>query len=369
MKILQIIDGRSCEAIAGFIIQQSQALVNLGEEVIILDCANNAKIGQIELDATETALVSSLSSIAQFPTNIFRFAKLVKRLNPDIVIVHQGEAHFVTAFGIWKSGLKIPLIRFRWDNRPGKGISLLAKIVTNQLTSGIGVPTERARQYVSRQFKTARIGIFYPGIDTDYYQPITRNLKLAAKYNLTDQGIVVGLIGRLEPIKGHRAFIEAAKLISLRYPQVRFLIAGDEGSVKIDHLKTLTGKWRITDRFIFIKKVDDIRKVYSLCDIGVIATIGFEPISRVLLEYMAMRIPVIGTNINQISDILSDNGLLIPPGDSVAMAQAIGELIDNRELRINLGRKGLTAVSEYYTIDRLGERSQAFFREMIGGKN
>jgi glycosyltransferase involved in cell wall biosynthesis len=173
----------------------------------------------------------------------------------------------------------------------------------------------------------------------------------------------------LEPIKGHRAFIEAAKLISLRYPQVRFLIAGDEGSVKIDHLKTLTGKWRITDRFIFIKKVDDIRKVYSLCDIGVIATIGFEPISRVLLEYMAMRIPVIGTNINQISDILSDNGLLIPPGDSVAMAQAIGELIDNRELRINLGRKGLTAVSEYYTIDRLGERSQAFFREMIGGKN
>jgi glycosyltransferase involved in cell wall biosynthesis len=369
MKILQIIDGRCCEAIADFVIQQSRALINLGEEVVVLDSFGNAEIGQIELNATERKLISSLSSIAQFPANIFRFAKFVARLNPDIVIVHQGESHFVAAFGIWKSGLKITLVRFRWDNRLRKGISLLARFVTNRHTCGIGASSERARQYISGQFKKAQVGIFYPGVDTNYYQPLTRNRKLEAKYHLTDENLVIGLIGRLEPIKGHRSFIEASKLISLRYPKARFLIAGEEGSVKIENLKTLTDKWRITDRFIFINKVEDIRKVYSLCDIGVIATIGYEPISRVLLEYMALGIPVIGTNINQTPDILSDWGRLFPPGDPVTLANNISELIEDGESRSKLGQKGLTAVSEYYTISKLGERSQAFFREMMNGKN
>jgi glycosyltransferase involved in cell wall biosynthesis len=369
MKILQVIDGRCCEAIRAFVIQQCRALIDLGEDVIVLDSAGKIDFGQIELDESEKTLVSTLSSIVQFPSNVFRFARLVTRIAPDIVIVHQGESHFVTAFGIFKSRRKVPLVRFRWDNRPGKGISIPARFVSSRLTSGIGVPTKRAYQFVSGKLKSSKIEIFYPGVDTTYFQPLARSKRLSDKHNLNQQNIVIGLVGRLEPTRGHRCFIEAAKLVSLRNPAARFLIAGEEGLVKLEHLKILSDKFRITDKFIYFDKVEDVRKIYSLCDIGVIATIGYEPISRIALEFMAMGIPVIGTNLNQAFDMLADNGIIIPPSEPVAIADAICNLIANKQLREEIGRKGLTAASKYYTIDQLGKRSQTLFREIISGKN
>lgn len=369
MKILQIIDGRCCDAIKTFIIQQCRALTNLGEDIIILDSKGKLSSEPITLNDNERKLITNISSLVQFPSNVFRFSKLVARISPDMVVTHQGESHFVAAFGILKSGFKIPLVRFRWDNRPGQGISIPAKFVSNRLTSGIVVPTRRAAAYVSGKLKADNLEIFYPAIDPDIYKPVPASNRLRGKYKIDSGTLVIGLIGMLEPIRGHRSFIEAAKLISIKYPDVRFLIAGKEGSIKLEHLKVLTDKLRISERFIFIDKVEDIRKIYSLCDIGVIATLGYEPLSQILIEFMAMGIPVAGTNINQTNDILAETGILIPPGEPVAMAEALGKLIDNPDLRADLGQKGLTAVSNYYTISQLGKKSQAFFREIIGGKN
>ncbi len=369
MKILQLIDGRCCDAIRTFILQQSRALINLGEDVIILDSRGEFSSENITLNEKELALLSRISSLVQFPSNVFRFAKLVSRLSPDLVIAHQGESHFVAAFGILKSRRKIPLLRFRWDNRPRQGISIPAKFVSNHLTSGIVVPTRIAAAYVSRKLKLHKLEILYPAVDPDVYKPVSASNRLRDKYKISSRNLVIGMIGALEPIRGHRSFIEAAKLISIKYPDVRFLIAGSEGSVKLEHLKVLTDKLRISERFIFIDRVEDIRKIFSICDIGVIATFGFEPISRVLIEFMAMGIPVVGTNLNQTNDILTDFGILIPPGDPVAMADALGKLIESPDLRADLSQKGLTAVSDYYTIDRLGIKSQAFFREIVSGKN
>jgi glycosyltransferase involved in cell wall biosynthesis len=369
MKILQLIDGRCCEAIRTFIFQQSGALTNLGEDVIILDSRGEYSTGNITLNEKELSLVSNLSSLTQFPSNVFGFAKLIARLSPDLVIAHQGESHFVAAFGILKSRRKIPLLRFRWDNRPRQGISIPAKFVSNRLTNGIAVPTRIAAAYVSRKLKPHKLEILYPAIDPNVYKPIPASNRLRDKYKISSRNLVIGMIGRLEPIRGHRSFIEAAKLVSIKYPDVRFLIAGIEGSVKLEHLKVLTDKLRISERFIFIDRVEDIRKIYSICDIGVVAVFGYEPISRILIEFMAMGIPVVGTNLNQANDILTDIGILIPPGDPVAIANALDKLIENPDLRANLIQKGLTAVSNYYTIERLGIKSQAFFREIIGGKN
>lgn len=369
MKILQIMDGRCCEAIRAFILQQSRALIELGEEIVILDSQGKDSSEQIKLNEKELALVSNISSLVQFPSNVFRFAKLVSRLSPDLVIAHQGESHFVAAFGILKSRRKIPLVRFRWDNRPRQGISIPAKFISNRLTNGIAVPTRRAAAFVSGKLKPHKLEILYPAIDPECFKPMQPSNRLRDKYNIDANNVVIGMIGRLEPVRGHRSFIEAAKLISIKYPMAKFLIAGIEGSVKLEHLKVLTDKLRISDRFIFIDKVEDVNKLYSLCDIGVIATFGYEPISRVLIEFMAMGIPVIGTNLNQTNDILDDIGVIISPGDSVALADALSNLIDNPDLRANQGRKGLTAVSNYYTIDQLGLKSQAFFREIIRGTN
>lgn len=369
MKILQVIDGRCCDAIRTFIIQQSRVLINLGEEVVILDNQGKITFGKIELNENERELISSLSSLIRFPLNVFKFAELVKKIEPDIVVVHQGESHFVAAFAVWKSNTKIPVIRFRWDNRPRQGISSPAKFVSNHLTAGIAVPTRIAANYVSAKLKPKKLEIFYPAVDSDYFKPTAASNRLKDKYKISHDNIVIAMMGNLNPMRGHRIFIEAAKLVTIRYPKARFLISGIEKSVKLDHLKVLTDKLRISDKFMYISEVDDVRKIYSLCHIGVIATIGYEPISRILLEFISMGIPVISTNLNQAKDILENTDVLIPPGEPVILADKIGELMDHPELRTEFARKGLTVIANYHTMERLGKHSQAFFGEIIDGKN
>jgi glycosyltransferase involved in cell wall biosynthesis len=368
LKILQIIDDRCCEAIANFVVDQCEALANLGHQIILLEQSKQDIDEKAVTMKSEKELRASISHISQLPANIFRFAKYIKRIQPDIIVVHQGESHFVAAFGILKSGLKIPLVRFRWDNRP-RGISILARWVTKYLTAGVGVPSERAREYVLRHFKLSRIKTFYPAIDTSYYKPREKDQAFARKLGLKPQEIIIGLVGRLEIDGGHRHFIEASKLASLRNPNIKFIVAGKDGSVKADHLKILVEKWRLSNRYIFIGHHQDIRQVMSLFDIGVVTTAGFKPISRVLLEYMAIGIPVIATGINQSPEILGNNGLLVPPGDPVAMAEAIGKLAQDQKLRQSLGHKGLTVAADCYTIAQLGKQSESFFQEIMGGTN
>lgn len=366
MKILQLINVRWYNACAHFAVSQAKALADRGHEVMVMADPNSPPARAAIKWGLTTDTSINFSRIALTPVNIVRFSSCVKTTRPSIIIAHRGETHVVAALGVKLSGLKVPVVRYRGDVRYAR-TSLFSKWINNGFIDAVGVSTEKHMRFYLDNFNINKVKVIYPGVDTSYFKPMPRNKDLVEMAGIKTDDTVVGLVGRLDPIKGHRFFIEAAKIISIEHDKVKFIIAGENVVIQADYLKKMVNLLGLKERFIFFGKVDDIRSVISLIDIGVVASIDSESICRVVLEYMAMGIPVVGTDINQIPEIIKECGIVVSPGDPVKMANAISRLIKDKQLREELGNKSLVEVEDKYTLELLGKNSENYLMEILDG--
>ena len=180
------------------------------------------------------------------------------------------------------------------------------------------------------------------------------------------------MVGRLSPVKGHRYFIKAADFVLRNFTgNVKFIIAGEDAQIKSYQLKQMTEQLKIRDKFSFTGKVDDIRKIVSLFDIGIVASTGSETICRVALEYMAMGKPVVGTNINAVPEVVKHkvNGLIVPSGDSKNLGEAILLLLRDEQLRKVFGKTSRKIVEDEFSLHRLGALTEEVYYQLMEKTN
>jgi glycosyltransferase involved in cell wall biosynthesis len=138
---------------------------------------------------------------------------------------------------------------------------------------------------------------------------------------------LVGIIGRLVPIKNHELFLAAAGRISQARPEVRFAIVGD--GERRAALEALVEESGLADRVWFAGWRDDLPRIYADLDILVISSNNEgTPVS--IIEAMAARVPVIATAVGGVPDLLRGGqlGTLVPPEDAEALAEAILAVLD-----------------------------------------
>jgi glycosyltransferase involved in cell wall biosynthesis len=133
---------------------------------------------------------------------------------------------------------------------------------------------------------------------------------------------LVGIIGRLVPIKNHELFLAAARQVSRVRPEVRFAIVGDGERRKA--LEVLVEESGLADRVWFAGWRDDLPRIYADLDMVVISSNNEgTPVS--IIEAMAARVPVVATAVGGVPDLLRGGrlGTLVPPEDAEALAEAI----------------------------------------------
>ncbi|MBU7527295.1 MULTISPECIES: glycosyltransferase family 4 protein [Lactiplantibacillus] len=164
----------------------------------------------------------------------------------------------------------------------------------------------------------------------------------APQRNKINAGIIIGMAGRINHWKGQSLFIGAAKKVVERYPQVKFLIAGDayagEEYLK-DNLKSEIEKLDLQENVTLLGQVSDMNSFYSGLDIFVLPSIQPEPFGLVVIEAMDYALPVVATNHGGPTEILKngDTGYLVDYKNSEEMAQRLNELIADSELRDRMG--------------------------------
>ena len=151
------------------------------------------------------------------------------------------------------------------------------------------------------------------------------------------EDLVVGMIGRLESIKGFEYFIDSAAIISREIPQARFLIVG-EGSLH-DKLAVRARDLNIGDKVFFTGWREDIPEILSILDLLALASLN-EAVGRVILEAGAVGKPSVATEVGGVPEIIKNNttGILVPPRDPDAMAQAVISLLKDEAKRSEMGR-------------------------------
>ncbi len=366
LNILQLVNVRWYNACAHYAVTLSSALQKRGHRVIVAGDINSPPLKIAESMGLETFqdLYISYQNPGRFFYNLKRLSDLIEEERIDLVNAHQGEGHLYVALVKKLFGKNFVLIRTRGDQRkPKKGLfnrKLNEKWINGLITTAEVLKQSYLEQFSLNQNRLINIPL---GIDPDYFYPVDKNPGLKKSLDISSDELIVGILGRLSPVKGHIYFIQAAFEVLKEFKQVKFLIAGEDAQVKSYRLKELVGKMGISDKFVFTGRADDSREVISLMDIGVVASIGSETVCRVALEYMALGKPVIGTEVNGIPEVIRDgiNGLLVKPMDSREMAEEMLRLLKNKDERESFGKAGRSLAEKEFSLETFAQKTEEFY--------
>lgn len=370
LNILQLINVRWYNACAYYAITLSYALKRRGYKVIVAGDPKSRPLWEAQKLGLEVYedLYLSHTSPGMIVYNIKRMADLIKNENIDIINAHRAEGHLVAALYKYILKKKIPLIRTRGDTRPPKD-NIFNRYLNNNFTDKIIVTAETLREsYLQNlKIKPEKVSRISVGIDENFFSPRPPHLGWKNRLNIGEGDLVVGMVGRLSPVKGHKYFIQAAEFILKITPQAKFIIAGGNAQIKASQLKEMVKESNMENNFRFVGRVDDIREIISIFDVGVVASVGSETICRVLLEYMAMGKPVVGTSVNAISEVIQDgvNGFVVPPGDKQALGEAILQLLEDKEKRINFGNAGRSSVERDFSLEQFAKKTEEVYFELL----
>ena len=201
-----------------------------------------------------------------------------------------------------------------------------------------------------------KLKVIYDGLDLDEFKGLGDGA-LRREYNL-NSAPTVGVIGRIIKGKGQKEFVLAAKIALEIKPKIKFIIIGDaksDSSLYYNEVKDLVKKEKLTDSIIFTGWRNDITNIIRDLDIVVLPSTTYpEGLPNAIIEAMALKKPVVASNIPGPSDIVVDGetGFLTPTGDTKIMAEKIIYILNNQEISRKMGEKGKIRTEELFEIGR-----------------
>lgn len=190
--------------------------------------------------------------------------------------------------------------------------------------------------------------------------------------NLHAKGDFIGMAGRINRWKGQKLFVDAAEKVHAIHPEVRFKIAGDVYQGE-EHLKTELKKYivdkHLENTIILEGQVDDMHAFYESLSIFVLPSIQPEPFGLVVIEAMEHKVPVIATNHGGPVEIIDhgENGFLVDYKEADEMAERITQLLDDRDLKEQIGQAGFEKKREIFSVSHMVRRIENVFEEALRG--
>ena len=168
------------------------------------------------------------------------------------------------------------------------------------------------------------------GIDTERFRPnpLARR-RIREEWGIKEQEELIGLVGRLDPMKDHPIFIEAAALLAKRRSEIRFVCVGGGPDVYRAELQRHAKQLGLEDRLLWVGIREDMPAVYTALDIAVSSSYG-EGFANVIGEAMACGVPCVVTNVGDSARVVADLGEVVPPKDPAALRDAIERLLDKK---------------------------------------
>ena len=183
--------------------------------------------------------------------------------------------------------------------------------------------------------------------------------------------VVIGLIGRITPIKGHPLFLKAMARVTRVFPNIKIQIIGDAPKPQYkEELLMLTRRLGLTHAVEFLGTRYDIPELLAKMSILVVPSSGEEAFGRVAIEAGACGVPVIATRMGGLVDIIEDekNGLLVPPEDPAALAEAVIRLLKNSQLAAAMTVSLRQKVEKEFGLELMFQKTLAVYKETLKQK-
>ncbi|CAN5420999.1 glycosyltransferase family 4 protein [soil metagenome] len=305
----------------------------------------------------------------------FKIRKIIKEFKPDIVHTHASKSGAIGRMAASSCNVKMIVHTFHghvFHSYFNKFISSFIVKLERYLakkTDAIIAISEIQKHELSAIYKIApesKIFTIPLGFNLEKYsvEQDEKRMIFRNKYGFTSDEIIVGIIGRIVPIKNHEMFVEVAALIKKRVDiNVRFAIIGDGESLPAIERKCRDLKLSYS---YFVKnpkaKADivvtswetEIDQVLAGLDIVVLTSYNEgTPVS--LIEAQAACKPVVSTNVGGVEDVIihGENGYLTEVNDVAAFADYVITLLESKSLRESMGKAGFETIIKKYSKERL----------------
>lgn len=320
--------------------------------------------GELRQRAEEGLELIALAPRAEMDLSAaWRLSRLITRVRPDIVHAHDphGVAMAALALSMSTQMAKPPLIAQRRVDFRLRGNSLsrwkyrqvdcfiCSSEAIRQLLLVDGVPAQRAVTV-------------HEGIDVgrvEHAPPANLHEELWLPHNAP----IVGNIAALVPHKGQKHLIEAALLVLQKIPDARFVIAG-EGELR-ESLERQVREHRLEKHVFLAGFRPDVLSVLKAFDLFVMSSVT-EGLGTSLLDAMAAGKPIVATRTGGIPEAVveGETGLLVPPRDHQAMADAIVQLLENEGRRRQMGAAGLERARGLFSAERMVQETVKVYRRV-----
>lgn len=298
-------------------------------------------------------------------SDIFKFVKIFKREKPDIVHTHASMSARIAAK---LCGIKTVYTRhsvFPPSPRISKGLGKwINGNINNFFADKIIAVAEAAKDnLVKTGVSPKKIQVILNGVYP--LEEKADKVALMNRFGIRDGEKVVSIVARLEEIKGHDYFIDAADLLLKKGYNIKFFVAGTGSYEK--HLKEKVSSLNRSNDIIFTGFLTDVDNLLRITDVQVNASFGTEATSLSLLEGMSLGIPAVVSDFGGNPGVIKDgeNGFIVPQKNAEKLAAAIERLLFDESLYKKLSNGSKEIFSERFTAQKMTEQTEEIYKKLM----
>ena len=300
-----------------------------------------------------------------YPRAFLRLLRVIRAVRPHIVHGQIRYAAFMAALAARLARVPIVVASRTYTVRAGRHARLDAW--TSRLVDLTVAVSEASADVVRREAAgdRDRVRVVVNGIDLEMFRPPAAEVVADTARKLGLEGWrVVGTVGHLHPIKGHRHLVDAARMVVEAHPRTKFLFVG-AGPLERE-LSALATARGVAEHVVFAGFRRDVAVLLGTMDVFALPSLS-EGMSHALLEAMALGKPVVATAVGGNGEVVEhgETGLLVPAGDPGALGQATLRLLADGALAERLGAAAQAAVRARFSAWRMVEEYFAIYDSLL----
>jgi len=343
------------------------------------------KIIETEFYQQGSFKVVPISNFSQNNQGLLTFStdiiQLLQEFQPQIIQVEQGSKSLAYAQLIALNKIlkfKAKNIFFTWWNLPYQlkwPVSVLENCNLQHTDGIIAGNLDGSKILRQRGYQNTLKVMPQLGVDETLFYPTSKDADLSHRFGIESTDFVVGFVGRFVEEKGLLTLGEA--LAGLKQLPWKWLLVG-QGKLR-SQLVEKSIEWGISDRIIWVESIshEEVPAYINLMNCLVLpsqtsykfktlTTVGWkEQFGHVLIEAMACKIPVVGSDCGEIPHVIGDAGLIFPEGNAEKLRDCLRQLMQRPELAADLGDRGYHRAMSNYTNQALAEQLLDFYKELL----
>jgi len=307
---------------------------------------------------------------------VIKLYLLMKKYKPHIVHTHTSKAGTLGRISAWLAG--VPVIIFTlhgsyfqgYFSRVKTNVLIHIERILAMITDRIIAVSQQERSdilqnKIGNESKVINIPL---GLELDDLLTCERfRGTLRNELGIDSNKKLIGIIARLVPIKGHRFFLESAKLVLQSHSNVLFLVIGDGELQK--ELKEYAESLGISDKVMFLGFRKDLPVIYADLDIVALSSLS-EGLPVTIIEGMASAKPIVAARVGGVPELLDEGnaGIIVPAANPQELARGIIKILDNPDIAKKMGEYGRQTAMSRYRVDTLVENIAKLYEQLLEEK-